>query len=74
MEIIQQLVAEPLFIVKLCILLFLLLYIIFAFIVSKQIKIMLETLDVGFEKPIKLIASFHLILSFLVFVLAFFIL
>ena len=59
---------------KLGLLFFLFLYIIFSFIVSKQVNLMTKTLEVGFESVIKAIALLHLIVSVAVFVYAFFVL
>lgn len=61
-------------IVKAAALLFLGLYIVFSTIVVKQVNLMTETLEVGFETTVRVIAYFHLALSFAVFFLALFIL
>ena len=45
---------------KIGILLFLSLYLLFSFIVVKQVKVMTETLEVGFEKQLKILAYLHL--------------
>lgn len=47
-------------------------YIIFAFIVVKQVKLMTDTLELGFEKGIKLLSYFHLFLSLISFIAAIF--
>ncbi len=57
-------------IVKLGIIIFLLLYIVFAGVVVKQARMMTDTLEVGFETPIKLIALLHFLFSLVVFTLA----
>ena len=46
------------------------LYVIFAGVVVRQVQLMTDTVEVGFEGPIKLIANVHLVLSIGVFVLA----
>jgi hypothetical protein len=58
------------FIVKIGILIFLFLYIIFSVAVSRQVKIMTESLEVGFETPIRTIAVLHLVAAVVVFFLA----
>lgn len=47
-------------------------YIIFAFIVVKQVKIMNLTLKVGLETPIKISSYLHLAFAVLVFLFALF--
>lgn len=46
--------------VKVGMLLFLVLYIIFSVVVVKQVHLMTETLKVGFEVPVKVVAYLHL--------------
>jgi hypothetical protein len=55
---------------KMGIIIFLIVYIIFSFAVSKQVKIMTDTLEVGFESQIKVIALIHIALSVAVLVVA----
>jgi hypothetical protein len=74
MENLLGLELSLLFFVKIAILFFLLLYIVFAGVVIRQVRVMAETLQVGFEKPIKAIAFFHFLFSLLVFVIALFVL
>lgn len=57
-------------IAKIGIIIFLIVYIIFSFAVSKQVKIMTDTLEVGFESQIKAIALIHIALSVAVLVIA----
>lgn len=59
---------------KIGLLFFLLLYIVFSFIVSKQVNLMTKTLQVGLDNILRSIALLHLIVSVLVFVYAFFVL
>lgn len=49
-------------------------YVLFSLIVVRQVQLMTDTLEVGFESPIRLIALLHLIVSLGVFILALFIL
>jgi hypothetical protein len=56
-------------IIKIAVVFGLVIYIIFAFVVLKQVNLMTDTLEVDFEKPIKAVAIFHFI--FAVFVLVF---
>ena len=74
MENLLGLELSLLFFVKIAIMLFLLLYIVFAGVVIRQVRVMTETLEVGFEKPIKAIALFHFLFSLLVFMIAIFVL
>lgn len=46
------------------------LYVIFALVVARQVKLMTDTLAVGFETMVKTLAKVHLIFSVIVFVLA----
>jgi hypothetical protein len=46
------------------------LYIIFAFVVQRQVNMMTNTLELTFEKPIKALAIIHLLFSIAVFILA----
>jgi len=55
---------------KLLVVFSLLLYILFAFIVLKQVKFMLKTLIVPIELPVKLFAFLHLGLAIFLFFLA----
>lgn len=58
------------FIAKIFMLFALALYIVFALVVVKQVNLMTETIEVGFETPLKVIAYVHLFFSIGVFVLA----
>jgi hypothetical protein len=55
---------------KIGIIIFLIVYLIFSYAVSKQVKIMTDTLEVGFETQIKAMALIHLILSAVVLIIA----
>lgn len=61
-------------IAKIAVLVCILLYIVFAVVIIRQVRLMTETLDVGFEKAIRLAALIHLISSLALFLLATFIL
>ena len=56
--------------IKIALWLFLILYILFAGIVIKQVRVMTETLQIGLEKPIRTLAVIHFIVSVFVFVLS----
>lgn len=57
-------------IIKIFVLLFLAIYIVFGLVVVKQISLMEETLDAGFSFPIKAVGWAHLFFSIGVFVIA----
>lgn len=57
-------------IIKVLILVFLLIYVVFAFVVVKQVKLMTVTLEVGFEKQLKLLSFIHLLFALAVLVFA----
>lgn len=58
------------FIVKIFVLFALLVFIVFSVVVVRQVNLMTETLKVGLETPLKIIALTHLILAILVFLFA----
>lgn len=74
MEVFAQYTPSLLLAIKLAIILFLVIYIVFAGVVVKQVRIMTETLQVGMEQTIRLMAVVHFITSLVVFVLAVFVL
>lgn len=45
-------------------------YVVFALVVVRQVQLMTDTIRVGFETPIRLIALIHLLVACGVFVLA----
>jgi len=57
-------------IAKVMVLFALLLYLVFSFVIVKQTKIMTETLELGFEKVVKLISLIHFVLAIGTFFLA----
>jgi len=42
-------------------------YIVFAFVVTRQVSLMTRTLHLGFDAPVKFLAYFHLAFAILVF-------
>lgn len=58
------------FVVKLFFLLALVIYLVFASVVVRQVYLMLSTLKVGFDFPIKTIAWLHLLFAIVVFLVA----
>lgn len=58
------------FIAKIMYLIALAVYAVFAIVVVRQVRLMVDTLEVGFELPIQVIAWGHLIFALGVFVLA----
>ncbi len=57
-------------IVKILILILLTLYLIFALVVVRQVRLMTDTLQVGFELPVRILSYIHLIFAVLVFLSA----
>ena len=45
-------------------------YIVFALVLVRQVQLMTDTLEVGFEKPIRFLSFVHLLFAVAVFVLA----
>jgi hypothetical protein len=58
------------FITKFAFIVGILLYVIFAYVVTRQVKLMNETLEVGFEKGMKIISYIHLGVAIAVLLLA----
>lgn len=50
-------------IVKILILLFLVLYIVFSLVLIKQVQLMTKTLEIGFESQLKLLAFIHFLFA-----------
>lgn len=57
-------------IIKILALLVLGMYVVFAFVITRQVKVMTNTLTLGFESVAKFLAFVHLVFSILVFVTA----
>ena len=74
MDILASLDTQIWFILKLALLFGLLIYIIFAFVIVKQVGLMTDTLELGHERVIKFFASAHLLYAMVVFALALFVL
>jgi hypothetical protein len=55
---------------KICVLLGLVIYLIFALVIIRQTGLMTDTVDVGFEAPIKFIAWAHFLFAIGIFILA----
>ncbi|MBU0569712.1 hypothetical protein KKB40_02945 [Patescibacteria group bacterium] len=70
MEVVTSFSTSILVVVKVAVFIFMALYIIFAGAVVKQVKVMTQTLEVGFEKPIIYISYVHFLVSLFVFALA----
>ena len=57
-------------IIKIFALIFLAIYIVFAFVVMRQVQLMTATLEVGFEGQLKFLAFLHFLFAIAVFVFA----
>lgn len=57
-------------VVKVFVAISLLIYLVFALVVVRQVQMMTETLRAGFEPTVKLIALAHLVFAITVFILA----
>lgn len=68
MEILTENIPSLLIFIKIGILIILLIYIAFATVVVRQVKVMTHTLEVGFEKPVIIISYIHLAVSIGVFI------
>ncbi len=60
--------------IKIAFLVVIALYVVFAYVIVKQVKLMNETLEVGFEHFMKYISYAHLAAALMVLILAVFIL
>lgn len=45
-------------------------YVLFAFVIKRQVRVMTDTLTLGFEPLVKFLSFFHLIFAILVFIVA----
>jgi hypothetical protein len=70
MDIISEIESSALILIKIATLLFLLFYIVFAGVVIKQAKVMTETIQMGFEGPIRALVFVHFIFALVVLLLA----
>jgi hypothetical protein len=57
-------------VVKIAVLILMSMYLIFALIVVRQIKLMTSTLELGYEAPVALLGYIHLAFAILVFLVA----
>lgn len=57
-------------ILKVFIIIFMVLYIIFALVMVRQVQLMTDTLEVGFEKQLRFISFIHLLFAVSVFLFA----
>lgn len=74
MNLTSEIQLSVLFFIKWGVSLFLVIYVVFALIVVKQVRVMNQTLDVGFEGVIMLISFLHLAFAVFVLFLAMFLL
>lgn len=56
--------------IKIAALVLLGIYMVFAFVIVRQVKVMTDTLQLGFEAPIKVLSYIHLIFAVFVFLTA----
>jgi len=61
-------------IVKVLALVLLGMYLVFALVVTKQVSLMIKTLNLGFNAPIRFMALLHLLFAIVVFIAAFMVL
>ncbi len=45
-------------------------YLVFAFVITRQVKLMISTLHLGFDAPVKILSYLHLAFAVLVFLAA----
>jgi hypothetical protein len=57
-------------IIKILLLVVLGMYNIFAFVVTRQVKVMTDTLTLGFESVVKFLSFFHMMFAIFVFIVA----
>ena len=55
-------------VIKIFVLVFLVIYIVFAFVIIRQVQLMTATLELGFEKQLKFLAFLHFLFAIAVFV------
>lgn len=70
MNLLTDIEFSALILIKIAVLAFLFFYLLFAGIVVKQVRVMTETLQVGFEAPIKVIALIHFVFALVTLFLA----
>jgi hypothetical protein len=47
-----------------------LIYLVFAFVIVKQVKVMLETLEIGFARPVKYVSYLHFLFALGIIILS----
>ncbi len=62
------------FIAKIFVIFAILLYVVFALVVVRQVQLMTDTLEVGFETEVRLLSFVHLLFALAVLIFAFLIL
>lgn len=62
--------VETWLIVKIASLILLGMYLVFSWVVVRQVRLMTDTLQLGFEAPVKFLAYIHLIFAIFVFLAA----
>jgi len=55
-------------VIKIFVLIFLVIYLIFAFVIIRQVQLMTKTLEVGFEKQLKFLSLLHFLFAVAVLV------
>lgn len=58
-------------VVKVGVWIFLFLYVIFSLVIYKQVTLMIETLEVGFEKQIRILSIFNIFISITALIFSF---
>ena len=74
MNIISEIELSALFLIKIAVIIFLFIYIIFSLIVVKQVRVMIDSLEVGLDRQVLALAYIHLIAAIVIFILSIFIL
>ena len=69
-EFLTKLMADPWILLKLLFLVAFLIYVAFAVIVVRQVKLMIQTLNGVLNLPLRMIAWIHLLVALIAFVLA----
>jgi hypothetical protein len=68
----SELIPAVLVGLKTAIILLMLVYLVFAVILVKQVRLMTDTLKVGFEAPVRMFAYLHFLFAFVVLLYALF--
>jgi len=70
MNLITDIELSALILIKIAVLLFLVFYLVFAGVVIKQTRVMTETIEMGFEGPIRALVFIHFIFALITLFLA----